>query len=390
MIKFILTLLIFALPLAIDPRCYYTGQIKTSILLIGSIWLGYFLWIAPKKVDYPWLMGRDVKLPDISILLFFGWVVLSYFVSPFKFGDPLEALITYACYLVVYLSAREYFTTDMLKTCLELVIYILFGMFLYAFWGRYSAILDNLTTLKNYGAYEFRGSFGQAGIFGSWLALVIPFLLYRKRWIACFLGLILLWLTGSRSGIIGAIMGVSVVCYAISSRVWQKIAVVCIGLLLLSGIFYKYANYFNNFAPQTERISFWGSAVQMTIDKPVMGHGVGSFRVNYPLYRNPIITEKVYATPNLDLMSAHSWPLQMGAELGLIGLGLFLFLIWKHFKMGQEWGLVAGTFAVLIANISDVAFYYTPISFMLFLYLGLLSQTKEAKVEENIANNWNR
>ncbi len=385
MIKFILTLLLFAIPLSIDQKCYYTGIVKSSILYIGAIWLGYFLWL------------KKPKLPDMSVILFFSWILLSYLLNPFKMGDPLEALITYACYLVVYLSAREYFTIDMLKTCLELVIYILFGIFLYTFWGNFKYPLSNLCNPKYFGLVEMRGRFGQVGIFGSWLALVIPFLLYRKRWIACFLGLFLLWLTGSRSGALGACFAFLALAYVATNvftykpvRIWLKITTIIIGILLISGFFYKYANYFTNFAPQTERISFWDSAVQMTIDKPVMGHGIGSFRINYPLYRNPIITEKVYSTPNLDLMSAHSWPLQMGAEIGVTGLLLFLFMVWKHWKMSADIGLIAGTFAVLIANISDVAFYYTPISFMLFLYLGLLSQKKEAKDEEIIADNWLR
>lgn len=385
MIKFILTLLLFAIPLAIDQKCYYTGTIKSSILYVSSIWLSYFFWL------------KKPRLPDISIILFFSWVAISYLLNPFRLGDPLEALITYACYLVVYLSARDYLTIDMLKTCLELVIYILFGIFLYTFWGRYSAILDNLTTLKNFGAYEFRGNFGQAGIYGSWLAMVIPFLLYRKRWIACFLGLFLLWLTGSRSGILGACFAFMALAYVSTNnfdskitKIWLKITTIIIGLLLISGFFYKYANYFTNFAPQTERISFWSSAVQMTIDKPVMGHGVGSFRINYPKYRNPIITDKVYNTPNLDLMSSHSWPFQMSAEIGVIGVILFLWLIYRHWKMSADIGLVAGVFAVLIANISDVAFYYSPISFVFWLMLGIIAREKETKIEENIDSNWLR
>lgn len=368
----ILTILLFALPLAMNNHCYYIGAIKNSILYIVSIWLIYILWL------------KKPKRPDISILLFFGWVAISFLVSPFKLSDPAEALLTYACYLAVYLSARDYFTADMLKTCLEWLIYILTIIFVYTFWGKFDIIFNNLYKLKNYGLYEFRGTFGQAGVYGCWLAMAIPFLLVRKRWIACFLGLFLLWLTSSRASIIGVILAVSVLYYAISNRIWIKIGIILTGLLLITGIFYKYGD---KIGIQVDRVSFWDSAIQMTIDKPIIGYGIGSFRINYPKYRNPLLTSKIYNTVNLDLQHAHSLYFEMGSEIGIVGVLLFLFMVWKHFKMNNNWGLISGIFACLIANLTDVSFYFVPIGFMFWLYMGLLAKEKK-KPEEIQYSSW--
>lgn len=358
MIKAILFILLFALPLSIDNHCYYTGIIKNSILYIGAIWIWYFFWL------------KKPKWPDISIILFVGWCGLSYFLHPYKTGNPGEEMIILISYLAVYLAAEEYLTINRSIKWLEWIVYILFGFFIYDYWGTFISFKAHFVNIT---INRYTGTFGQSGVYGCWLAMTIVFLLAQKRLIACLMGLLLLWLTGSRISIISLILAVSLLGYVKINRVWLKrviLGILLFILIILSHRFYK-------LNPQIERLSFWRSTIAMIEVKPVQGWGIGSFRIYYPLFRDPYITAQVFKTPNVDLHHAHNLFFELGAELGIIGVGLFMFMIWKHWTMTQDWGLICGIFACLIANLTDVSFYFAPISFLFWLILGLMAKRQK-------------
>ncbi|MFL5867856.1 MAG: O-antigen ligase family protein, partial [Thermoleophilaceae bacterium] len=68
-------------------------------------------------------------------------------------------------------------------------------------------------------------------------------------------------------------------------------------------------------ANASHRIDWWKEAIGAWSDKPVLGHGAGSFRRLHQLYRHD---------PVLDVKNAHSMPLEFLAETGLIGALLAL------------------------------------------------------------------
>lgn len=67
-----------------------------------------------------------------------------------------------------------------------------------------------------------------------------------------------------------------------------------------------------------ERLFYWDIAWKVWLRNPLFGEGPGSFERLYPLLKSPLARESRYA---------HSWIFQCGAELGLIGLGLFFLLV---------------------------------------------------------------
>jgi len=360
MILFILIQIFFALPLAIDRHCYDLGYCKQFSLYLGSTWIGFFLCL------------NRIKKPDISIILFFSWLGVSYLLNPYKSGDPLEALIIYTCYLVIYLAAKEHFTINNLTMCLEILSYILFILFLYDYWGTFVTMIK--THYYSIITNRYKGNFGQSGIYGSWLAMAMPILLIRRRWIACFIGVFLLWLTGSRASIIGLGLAILVLVYIKIKTKWAKYTVSALILILLALLIYVF--FPKVLSDQTERLSYWNSTVNIIYDNPITGWGIGSFRIHYPKYRESCIFE-IFNNPNIDLLQAHSMPLQMISELGIIGIILFIFMLYRHLKSATNWGLIAAVFACIMINITDITFYYVPIGFMLFIYLGLMAKKKE-------------
>jgi putative inorganic carbon (HCO3(-)) transporter len=78
-----------------------------------------------------------------------------------------------------------------------------------------------------------------------------------------------------------------------------------------------------------DRIAVYLNSLNMIKDHPIIGLGANTYMKNYrkykesPEYRN-IVT--------LDYMYAHNNFLHMAAEIGLVGLGIFIYLLYKLFR----------------------------------------------------------
>lgn len=80
-----------------------------------------------------------------------------------------------------------------------------------------------------------------------------------------------------------------------------------------------------------ERRRLWAEALDIALASPVRGAGAGRF---------PMLSAT--ARSDADLAWAHSTPLQLAAELGFVGLGLFTVLVlWTLLMLGREAMLVA-------------------------------------------------
>jgi O-antigen ligase len=78
-----------------------------------------------------------------------------------------------------------------------------------------------------------------------------------------------------------------------------------------------------------DRISAWKNTLNMVVHHPVCGVGVNTYSKVYAKYKLAD-AEKVFATP--DSFYAHNNFLQMAGEIGLIGLGAFLWFLYLLFK----------------------------------------------------------
>lgn len=78
-----------------------------------------------------------------------------------------------------------------------------------------------------------------------------------------------------------------------------------------------------------DRISIFRNSIQMIKASPIVGHGANTFMKNYkqykenPEYRNAATSDFCYAHQNF---------LQMAGDIGLLGLGVFIWLLYALFK----------------------------------------------------------
>ena len=94
----------------------------------------------------------------------------------------------------------------------------------------------------------------------------------------------------------------------------------------------------------TERLAFWGSTLRMISDHPLFGVGPGGWIRKHPLYDGgrTITTEGYHRKPHNDYL----W---IGAEYGLIGLGIYIWFLLAGFRCLLKMGLSRDRFHQLAA-----------------------------------------
>lgn len=176
-------------------------------------------------------------------------------------------------------------------------------------------------------------TFPHPNVLGGFLAVTLPFLMRpmsqmrqisKKFYQFVFLlGLIALFLTFSRSAWLVGLLGIAWVY--IPTRLKKPYVIFSI-LVFLMGIFLV-----RDFAGTSESVivreQLNNAAISMWRQSPILGVGLGNFLVNLP---KVLPSRTVYF-----LQPVHNIYLLILSETGVIGLGIFLFLILYIFKNFQ-------------------------------------------------------
>ena len=158
------------------------------------------------------------------------------------------------------------------------------------------------------------------------------------------------------------------------------------------------------------RFLIWKNTLQMIKDKPLLGSGIGTFKMNYLDYQAEFFRDnpdsiKYYTFPR----EAHNEYLQIGTELGLLGMGLFMAIIFIFYstvlnflKKEQNsknrlvcWGLMMGISCFLIHSLFTFPLHVPALGSAFFTIIGLttiyirnfnLSQFKKEKIIKKFNN----
>ncbi|MBQ2313151.1 MAG: O-antigen ligase family protein, partial [Elusimicrobiaceae bacterium] len=136
------------------------------------------------------------------------------------------------------------------------------------------------------------------------------------------------------------------------------------------------------------RLSTWRSTWDMVQATPLTGTGLGSFQVIYQAYKRPDIfyMENLH---NAETQHAENFFLEQWATLGILGLGLFLYLVFyqlkgafkafKYFEYTDDKETACNLLAALMAstaiylhNLVDVSIYFVSTMYFLALFNGVL------------------
>lgn len=132
-----------------------------------------------------------------------------------------------------------------------------------------------------------------------------------------------------------------------------------------------------------DRIAIYRNSLLMIKAHPIIGVGANAFMKSYKYYKE---SPEYRSIVTLDEIKAHNNFLQMAGEIGLIGLGVFLWFLYRLFKEAQAiykslsgqflkqaaLSLIACLIAFLVNGMTESSLYYSVVA-MLFWYLAGLA-----------------
>ena len=134
------------------------------------------------------------------------------------------------------------------------------------------------------------------------------------------------------------------------------------------------------------RFLIWNITFNMIKDKPIFGSGIGTFKMNYLDYQAEFLKDNPYYIKYSGKAGeAHNEYLQIWAEIGMIGLGLFILIFYFFFKAIFNFykssknikdkiitfGLVMGITSFLIHSLFTFPLHVPALGSAFFILLGL-------------------
>ena len=150
----------------------------------------------------------------------------------------------------------------------------------------------------------------------------------------------------------------------------------------------------------SSRITNWKFTTLMIKDNPLLGSGIGTYKYNSLRYQARFLEQgqnrSIY--PYVFATKTHNEYLQLWAELGIVGLGIFIWLIISYFYYGLRFikrvknrykqGIIIGLMGAVVAVLIDGIFGFplhlpaTVILFWLALALTIVTIKSEIGAEE--------
>jgi Flp pilus assembly protein TadD len=155
------------------------------------------------------------------------------------------------------------------------------------------------------------------------------------------------------------------------------------------------------YGPWHQRLLIWTCAWMMGAENPLTGKGWGLFELFYPFYQGPILgAMKTFISLRTHANNAHNELMEVWAQTGLLGLGIFLWLwatffrvVRTHFGSNKSHALLwaaatAGVAGMLVDNLLNVSLHFAVPGFLFWWLVGsavgaaspVLSQGKASPV----------
>jgi O-antigen ligase len=243
--------------------------------------------------------------------------------------------------------------------CFSITIAFSFGLYQLLF---NKEIGNNLSSIQH---GLINGTFKDALSFSVFIVLVVPFLLALSigpngltsllSVLALILSLVMVFFTGSKIGLVCVFISIilfvwlasrykrKTVKYRIYKKFHRKIGVaVLIAVIVVSAAVFLTTESDSDSTSTVSRIKYmvgqgvidlmyrwrgplWRGALSMLKDFPVSGMGVGAYIIEVANYEKEFFK---YETPQ----SAENYFLQIGSEMGILGLALIFLIFWQIAK----------------------------------------------------------
>jgi len=338
---------------------YALVQILTGLMLLGIFF---------EKMQGTSPGGLRTPL-DLPLILFLGWSCLSS-LHAVNFHESLRFILQQLAFVALYFVVTR--TVRKKEEILKILWISVSVGFLVALYGLFQYITSERPVSERY--LDVKSTLGYPNYVGQYLILVLPlavFLLCVQRdlktraILKVFSGVLLagLLVTRSRGAWLGlgsafflgaallfnrSLSGVRKPGFLNGLRIGpKKLAALLLILafwILLSLAFVPPFHRFvrtiftdistildPTYLTNAIRLLTWKATLQMVQDHPWLGVGAGNFKLFYPLYRPQ--EERELSGSNTWMVQTHNDYLQILAELGPLGLLLFLWIIYRILRV---------------------------------------------------------
>ncbi|PTW02246.1 O-antigen ligase [Halanaerobium saccharolyticum] len=326
-------------------------------LSVGLLFILLFIHLFQKRIDIKAIYKESKEVIN-AILIFFAVLVLSIVFSDYyKLGlDYLDKILRY---LIIYFSIihfikkKDQLNKIFISLSLSILISSLFSIYQY-FILNLRRPAGFLSTLTNESVLLM-------------VLSIMVMLIYRTenkaRYYYIFVSLISvlsLIVSNTRGAWIALIIGLLFFAFFVDKKMLVALFIISIVIIVLFPSFKaRFNSIFDlNNSSNNERILMWRSAFEMWKDRPIFGHGIGSFEKLYPeKYILDIARVK-------GRMYAHSNIFDLLAETGIFGLISYLYLFFSIIKHGIN------RLRILKVKEKTIVYGYF-LSFMTFFIHGL-------------------
>ena len=402
----LLSVLLFANKYLYNFRVNQDAILKLFTLVLFSIFLMKILNTGEYSL-------KKTKL-DLPLILFILILALSLFISETKMVSLQDFIIFFSYILIFFLITNNLNRkTDFnLFIHLFLIISLLVSIYTIMQYYGFDPYLSDLHSLTS--------TIGQKNWISNYLAMIFPlafsyFLLEqtKKTKILYFFLLSILyvtlmicqsrgiWISISLTLIFTIYIIIKFKFYEIFRRNKKRLFLILITFLAIT-IIYSTDNPLNKSAITVHqrvlstfdeqdpsintRLLIWKTTLEMINDRPIFGSGIGIFKMNYLNYQAEFLKNNPYYIQYSGKAGeAHNEYLQMWAELGIIGLGIFIGIILMFYSLIIDYlkkndsdkekiivfGLVLGITCFLIHCLFTFPLHVPALGVTFFALLGL-------------------
>ncbi|OWZ84969.1 O-antigen ligase family protein [Natranaerobius trueperi] len=339
----------------------------------------------------------ESDLPYIILLVFSFITVIINGIPPIVAIDGIRVMGQMILwYLIVFYSLKGIKDKDFFE---ELIKYMLIAATFVALFGIVQYIFAFETPanwidrdMENIRTRVF-STIGNPNALGGYMIMFIPLamslflrrggsLLNRSLYliISIIMGLTLIF-TFSRGAWIGLLVGLGLLLVLKDKRfiILFVVALVAMPFILpetVTGrLFHAFSPEYLARSAEAGRLYYWKEAFLRMLDNPIFGTGIGSFGDTVAIRHD---------MPGAVWVDNHY--LKLGAELGITGLGIFLWLVISIFKQAYKnlkrltdpfaidltKGIIAGLFAVIIQNGTASIFEVLVVGSYFWILVGVL------------------
>lgn len=392
-------ILFFLIPIVPDEKItrWKLWLLETGLFSIIILWTVNKLFHS--KINF--------KVSELNkpVFVWFVFVVFMYLISRNKHVAELELYRVIVSSASFFLFSNLYDNKQNRNTA---IIFWVIGGFLAAIYG----------IMTHYGGFwivrtpqvdRIFSTFGNPIFFAAFLVVTIPIAVfkliqeressYKVLWFFILISyLIALYFTKTRAGWIAFIVSIIVFIFLSLDSKIKKLLLILI--LIIFGFLFTLKTK-NVWMRQQGHLLIWRDSLRMLLDKPVLGVGLGSFHISFPDYASDEL-KKIWPQSQNIVNDAHSEFVQILAETGIVGFGIFLWILFSVFHQAHQFykqhhdreefliytALFSSAVGLLVQNLFSVDMRFTISSFYLFAVFGILSshstvKTKEIKLQKS-------